>query len=260
MPDFLSQVMFAIRVTALVGDTVFLLSFHSDVRVAEGRGSHLRDISKQSDFGCGDKDSPSMRRSSDWPGRDGTWRPLSDRAACWVAVEGVVGGTSLEEGVAGRVDQARSRRRHGGDGSRKLVGVEGSDPRLHEEVGAQCRGGGRGQEGYGGACERFPHGQEKTSLPRWITAELWTMLLHASRNLSPGGKGIGYQRKRKLSWCLLCLWWGGTCVEFGLLEQRRWRGTTARVLLCMRATRRAPRERQWCTCYLLWASSSSKFC
>ena len=27
-------------------------------------------------------------------------------------------------------------------------------------------------------------------------AELWTMLLHASRNLSPAGLGIGYQRKR----------------------------------------------------------------
>ena len=27
-------------------------------------------------------------------------------------------------------------------------------------------------------------------------AELWTMLLHASRNLSPAGLGIGYQRTR----------------------------------------------------------------
>ena len=27
-------------------------------------------------------------------------------------------------------------------------------------------------------------------------AELWTMLLHASRNLSPAGLGTGYQRKR----------------------------------------------------------------
>ena len=27
-------------------------------------------------------------------------------------------------------------------------------------------------------------------------AEIWTMLLHASRNLSPGGQGIGYQRKK----------------------------------------------------------------
>ena len=34
-------------------------------------------------------------------------------------------------------------------------------------------------------------------------AEIWTMLLHASRNLSPGGQGIGYQRK-KLSRCSPC--------------------------------------------------------
>ena len=27
-------------------------------------------------------------------------------------------------------------------------------------------------------------------------AELWTMLLHASRNLSPAGLGIGYQRRK----------------------------------------------------------------
>ena len=57
-------------------------------------------------------------------------------------LQGVVGGTSLKEGVAGRVDQARSRRRLGGDGSRKLVRVEGSDPRALEAVGAQCRPGG----------------------------------------------------------------------------------------------------------------------
>ena len=51
---------------------------------------------------------------------------------------------------------------------RKLVRVEGSNPRPHDAVGAHCRGGGRGQEGYGGACEQFPHGQEETCL-RWIT-------------------------------------------------------------------------------------------
>ena len=84
-------------------------------------------------------------------------------------LQGVVSGASLGEGVAGRVDQARSGRRHGGDGSRKLVRVEGSDPRPHEAVGAQCRGDGRRQEGHGGACEQFSHGQEEMSLPRWIT-------------------------------------------------------------------------------------------
>ena len=39
-------------------------------------------------------------------------------------LQGVVGSTPLEKGMAGRVDQARSRRRHGSDGSRRLVGKE----------------------------------------------------------------------------------------------------------------------------------------
>ena len=30
----------------------------------------------------------SMKRSSDWPGKDVTWRPLSDGVVCWVAVVG----------------------------------------------------------------------------------------------------------------------------------------------------------------------------
>ena len=64
-------------------------------------------------------------------------------------LQGVVGTTPFEKGVAGRVDQAKSRRRHGGDGSRKLIGMEGSDPRPHEEVGAQGRGGWRGKKGPG---------------------------------------------------------------------------------------------------------------
>ena len=39
--------------------------------------------------------------------------------------------------------------------------------------------------------------KKEKSLPSWnAPAELWTMLLHASRNLSPAGLGIGYQRKR----------------------------------------------------------------
>ena len=49
-------------------------------------------------------------------------------------------------------------------------------------------------------------------------------------------------RGRKLSRCLPCLWWRGSCVEFGLLEQRRWLRTTALVLLCIRATRWAQRK------------------
>ena len=80
-------------------------------------------------------------------------------------LQGVVGSTPLEKGVEGRVDQAGSRRRHGGVGSRKLVGLEGSDTRLYEEVGDQGRGGWRGKKGHGGACEQFLHSQEEKSLP-----------------------------------------------------------------------------------------------
>ena len=132
-------------------------------------------LSTQSDFGCGDEDSPSMRRelrvacAETGSGGHFPMEPLVGwpTLGCQEeGLQGVVGGTSLEE----RVDQARSRRRPGGDGSRKLVRVEGSDPRPHEAAGAQCRGGGRGQEGCGGACEQVPHGQEETSLPRWITS------------------------------------------------------------------------------------------
>ena len=55
-----------------------------------------------------------------------------------------------------------------------------------------------------------------------------------------------------MSRCSPCRWWQSSCVEFGPLEQRRWLGITPPALLCTRATRRAPREREWCTCYLLW--------
>ena len=72
-------------------------------------------------------------------------------------------------------------------------------------------------------------------------AEIWTVLLHASRkNLSPGGQGIRLPQKEKLSRCLPCRWCRSSHVAFGPLEQRRWLGTTAQALLCIRATRRGP--------------------
>ena len=51
-------------------------------------------------------------------------------------------------------------------GSRKLVGLEGSDTRPFEEVGDQGTGGWRSEKGHGGAYEQFPLSQEEeTSLP-----------------------------------------------------------------------------------------------
>ena len=90
-------------------------------------------------------------------------------------------------------------------------------------------------------------------------AELWTMLLHASRNLSPAGLGIGYQKK-ELNQCAPYLCWRDSCAEFVLLALRRWRGTTALELHFTRATRQAPRERESFMCCLQLESNFSKSC
>ena len=86
-------------------------------------------------------------------------------------------------------------------------------------------------------------------------AELWTMLLHASRNLSPAGLGIGYQRKQ-LSQCAPYLCWRDFCAELGLLALHRWRGTTALEPYCTRATRQALRGIESFMCCLQWESNS----
>ena len=89
-------------------------------------------------------------------------------------------------------------------------------------------------------------------------AELWTMLLHASRNLSPAGLGIGYHRESNQCAPYLC--WRDSCAEFVLLALRRWRGTTALELHFTRATRQAPRERESFMCCLQLESNFSKSC
>ena len=85
-------------------------------------------------------------------------------------LQGVVGSTPLEKGVAGRVDQARSRRRHGSDGSRKLVRVEGLDPRPHEEVGAQGRVVGEARKDLEELASSFRTVKRRRACPRWITS------------------------------------------------------------------------------------------
>ena len=90
-------------------------------------------------------------------------------------------------------------------------------------------------------------------------AELWTMLLHASRNLSPAGLGIGYQRKKSIR-CAPCLCWNVSFVVCALRAPHHWHGTTAPELLCTRATRLAPRGRELSMCCLRWGNSSSKSC
>ena len=65
-------------------------------------------------------------------------------------------------------------------------------------------------------------------------AELWTMLLHASRNLSPAGLGIGYQRKR--------------------IEPVRTLSLLERLLCRVRSSCAAP----LCVAPLLWSSTSQE--
>ena len=78
--------------------------------------------------------------------------------------------------------------------------------------------------------------------PELHPAELWTMLLHASRNLSPAEPSrIGYQQKKKWPTSAheyLC--WRDSCADFVLLNAApSGRGTTALELHFTRATRQA---------------------
>ena len=132
-----------------------------------------------------------------------TWRLL----VCWVAVAGrarrgttgrVVGSTPLEKGVAGRVDQARSRRRHGAATvlenwlewraqTRDLV----KRSELKAEVVGEAR------KDMEELMSSFRTVKKRRACPAGSPpAEIWAVLLHASRNLSPRGQGFGYQRKK----------------------------------------------------------------
>ena len=89
-------------------------------------------------------------------------------------------------------------------------------------------------------------------------AEILTMLLHASRNLSPGGQGIGYQRKKFEPVFTLSLMEKLLCrVRSSGTAPLAWHHSSGGPL--HKSNKAGPREREWCTCYLLWANSSSKF-
>ena len=89
-------------------------------------------------------------------------------------------------------------------------------------------------------------------------AEIWAMLIHASRNLSPAGQGFGYQTKKVEPTGILALVERLLCRVRSLGTVRLLRGITAREHLCTKATSRAPWGDEWCTCYRPWEHSSSK--
>ena len=106
---------------------------------------------------------------------------------------------------------------------------------------------------------QLPHGQEKTRL---------------SRRNTPGGalddaspcleelvaslvRGLD-TRRRWSSLLAFWPWWNGSCVVCGRRGLFLWLGTTARRLLFTKATSRAPRGDEWCTCYRPWGNSFSK--
>ena len=183
-----------------------------------------------------------------------TWRPLSDGAVCWVAVTG-----EPRRGTTRRCRQHSPRERRGR--------TSGPSQEQKEAWGRRFSKAGR----IGGLRpETLRRG--RSSRQRWLARQerTWRILRAfsaQSRRDELASPGHLLQRSGRCYFtplgicrqCLPCLWWRDSCVEFGFLEQRRWLGTTAPVLLCIRATRRAPREGEWCMCYLLWANSSSKF-
>ena len=90
-------------------------------------------------------------------------------------------------------------------------------------------------------------------------AELWTMLLHASRNLSPAGLGIGYQRKRiepvrtlSLLERLLCR------VRSSGAAPLAWHHSSGAPL--HKSNKAAPRERESFGCCFQLESNFSKSC
>ena len=112
-------------------------------------------------------------------------------------LQGVVGSTPLEKGVEGRVDQAGSRRRHGGVGSRKLVGLEAQTPDLLKRSEIKAEVVGEARKDMEELMSSFRTVKKRRACPAGSPpAGMWTMLLHTSRNLSLGGQGSGYQRKK----------------------------------------------------------------
>ena len=167
----------------------------------------LQSLSRQ--FGCGCVVGGGLLRrgSSVWPGRDGRGSHFS--------LEPSVGRSTLgrqERGTAGRCRRRclpRRLARMSGPSQglkevwapRFLAAGQSGERRRVTSRSSRCSARSRWRRPgviWRTSRAQPPHRQEKTFLPRWITspADLWTVFLHASRNLSPAGQGVGYQPKK----------------------------------------------------------------
>ena len=112
-------------------------------------------------------------------------------------LQGVVGSTPLEECVEGRVTKPGA---EGGMGAPVVENwldwrAQTRDLMKRSEIKAEVVGEAR--KDMEELMSSFRTVKKRRACPAGSPpAEIWTMLLHASRNLSPGRQGNGYQRKK----------------------------------------------------------------
>ena len=139
-----------------------------------------------------------MKRNTGWRGKDGIGEPLFDGVACSVGVAG-----EPRRGTTGRCRQhfLRGRPRAAAPMPPSALGLvsewrnQSRDLTMWSELTARVAEEARRD------MEELKSSYRTVKKRRACSAgtppaELWTMLLHASRNLSPAGLGIGYQRRK----------------------------------------------------------------
>ena len=164
-------------------------------------------LSRQSDADFGEEDSRSMKRSSNWRGRETSLGGhfQMESFAGWPSLGGP------KRGITGRCRQHSPRERRGRTSgpSRKqkeawrrrfsktgwIRRAQTRDFLKRAEIKAEVVGEARKDTEE--LVNSFRTVKKRRACPAGsLPAEIWTMLLHASRNLSPGGQGIGCQRKK----------------------------------------------------------------
>ena len=199
----------------------------------------------------------SMRKSFVWHGRGEIWRRPFAGVGFWGCQEKRLQSDDVQKGPAGRVDQARSGRRHDCYGSRQNWSEwESEDLQkqslLNSGAVVEARRDMRDLE------RSYLTVKKRRACPEGTPpAELWTMLLHASWNLSPAGQGVGYKTKMVEPTCILAL------VERLLCRVRSsgtlpvaWHHSSGAPL--HKSNKPGPRGDEWCTCYRPWRNIFSK--